>query len=180
MRALAVAVLIALAARAAYGHDAPSPLAVVIELDRGKLQVMLRWYVDDGAGARELRERFDADADGVLDDGERAALGTWMTEQARRAFALDVRGAAVALELQQSSFDIPDGAATHLAAAARYVGDVTWTAGDNQVVVRAETKERAVTPVAIHLGKKSRLSVSAKTGRASPGAPFTLVVSSSK
>lgn len=170
-----IAVLLAIAARVE-AHGEQSPLAAAVELDVKKVQVVLRWWIDAGAVAQELREHFDTDADGAIDAAEQQALRAWLLAQARAAFALEVRGARVPLTLAVATVDLGDGPSGHVALAARFVGEVSWVRGDNAVVVHAETKAKAASPVTIYPGPKSKLATSRKHGDASPGAPLTLTV----
>lgn len=178
-RALMAAAVVAALAAPARAHESRSPLAVAVELSRGRVTAVVRYTVDVGQEARELREKFDRDADGALDAGERAALGAWLAEQAVRPVGLTLGGRTLALTAETLALEIPDGASASLAVVIRLWAKVKWAAGESRLVVAVEWRDpRAVTPVAVRVDRKAPLALPEgyAGGGASKGAPHEVVV----
>lgn len=173
---LAACAALAAGPRRAGAHADLSPLAIAVDLDRGRVAVILRWLVPGGDAAREMRERFDRDADGALDTVERAALAEWLVRRAREAFAMAVDGRALAFEATVMTLDLPDGASARVGVTVRLVAKVRWRKGEARVTIAAETRE--ATPVGVRAGKRSGLALPEgwRGGEASRGAPFVFGV----
>jgi hypothetical protein len=71
-----------LRATTAFAHER-SPLDVWIETSPRTLVARLRYEVAGGEAARELREQFDRDADGVFAPAEREALEGYLVGHAQ-------------------------------------------------------------------------------------------------
>lgn len=85
-------ILVALAATPARAHEGVSPLAVTVHAGGLGIVVDARWRESAAFSAR-----FDRDASGVLDDGEREALALHLGARAERAIAVAIDGAPVPL-----------------------------------------------------------------------------------
>ncbi len=158
--ALAVAFAALLGPVAARAHDASSPLAVAIDLERTRVGAYLRYTVERGEDARALREQFDRDADGSLDDEERARLRAWLVERARAAFEVRVAGAALVFAQKSVADELDGGADARLAVALRLVAPVKWPAGSATLSVAVELPDaRAITPVAVRVEKTASLGL---------------------
>jgi hypothetical protein len=156
---LALAVVLALVpVGVARAHDASSPLAVAVELERGRVAAYVRYTIERGEAARALREQFDRDADGRFDDDERARLRDFLAERASAALAVRVGGVALAFVTRSVDAEIEGGADVdaRVAVALRLVAKVTWPAGTSTLAVAVELPDaRAVTPVAVRIGNAS-------------------------
>ncbi len=140
-------------------HGQTSPLSIDVAIDGDRITVELRTWIDE---TKELREHFDRDGNGRLDDGERTALASYVIDQSARAFTLD----EIALHEADRSFDIPDGATAHVAATIVYRGKLTA----RTLTIHAETKSKLATPI--------RLTAhhTITRGEASPKAPFAVQI----
>jgi hypothetical protein len=164
-----VALIIALTATA-QAHGETSPLSIDVAIDGGKMIVTLRMWIDDGAASRELREHFDRDANGKLDDAEQAALGDYLIAQSTKACAID----GVTWKEIDRAVDMPDGASAHVAAAARYEATISLPA---TLVIHAETKSKQ--PTAVRVSAKHAIATP-RIGDASPKAPLTVTVNATR
>jgi hypothetical protein len=164
----------------AHAHDARSPLAVAVDLDRTRVAAYLRYTVERGEDARTLREQFDRDADGGLDDQERTRLRDFLVERARAAFAASVDGKPLAFEVRQVAEEIGPGDDARLVATVRLVARVKWSKSVSLTV--AVELAKAVTPVALRVGKDSGLALAEGVagGVASAGAPLAVRVSTAR
>jgi hypothetical protein len=187
-RAAAFVALVALVAlvpvRGARAHDASSPLAVAVELERGRVGVYVRYTVERGEAARALREQFDRDADGRFDDEERARLRDFLAERATAALTVRVGGVALAFVTRSVDAELEGGSDVdaRVAVALRLVAKVTWPAGTSTLSIGVELPDaRAVTPVGVRVGNASvgQLSIVPEDlggGVASRRAPLELQV----
>lgn len=78
-------------------HRFEHPRQLRVGLDEGRLVVSMVFDLDPGEPSRTARQLFDRDADGRVDETERALLEAWMERTALRAFR--VRAGARAGEL---------------------------------------------------------------------------------
>jgi hypothetical protein len=178
-RAAVALALLLLGYRVVWAHDASSPLTMVVDLERTRVGVYLRYAVDRGEAARAAREQFDRDADGRLDDGERARLTAWLAARAQANVTLAVDGQPLTLTVRSVDADLEDGADARVAVVVRLVGKVRWRAGTTSLRIAAELPEpRAVTPVAVRPGRDAGIVLQGGFvgGVASAGAPLDVVV----
>ncbi len=178
--ALACAAAAAIAAGAPVAaHEARSPLALAVELERKSVTVFARYTIERGDDARALREQFDRDADGRFDDGERAGLRAWLVERARAGVQVRVGDQPLVFDVASVAEELDGSGAARLAVAVRLDAKVTWPARTARLVVACELPEvRAVTPVAVRVGARSKLALPKGFvgGVASKGAPLEVAV----
>jgi hypothetical protein len=169
----------------ARAHDASSPLAVAVELERTGLAAVVRYSVERGEDARALREQFDRDADGSLDAAERVALRDFLAARARAALTIRLGEAPLVLETRSVDEDIEGDARVdaRVAVVLRLVAEVSWPAGATTTLsIAAELPEaRAITPVALRIGNASTgqlalVPADRAGGVASRGAPLVVEV----
>ncbi|NJN64132.1 MAG: hypothetical protein HC882_04140 [Acidobacteria bacterium] len=78
----------------------PFPKRAVVDLWPDRVRVEITQIHDgDGAG-REIKERFDRDGDGVIDDAEYGALETFLVDRATRTLSITLDGQKVALSVR--------------------------------------------------------------------------------
>jgi hypothetical protein len=92
----AVAMLV-LCAHAASAHVEPFPKRDRLALSPTGARVTVEYLIPAGQDARTLRELFDRDHSGALEDGERAQLVEYLAQQATRFTTLAINGDAVTL-----------------------------------------------------------------------------------
>jgi len=93
---LAVAML-ALCAHAASAHVEPFPKRDRLALSPTSARITIDYLIPAGEDARTLRELFDRDHSGALDDAEHAQLVEYLAQQATHFTTLTIDGAPISL-----------------------------------------------------------------------------------
>lgn len=104
-RARTTAVLFALAlvwaALPGHAHTIHFPKRAVVDVFPGHVRVgITQIYDGDGAG-REIKERFDRDGSGAIEESEFTALQAFLVGRARRTLSVSIDGVSVPLEIRE-------------------------------------------------------------------------------
>jgi hypothetical protein len=149
-RARLALALLAISATAA-AHTEKFPKRDRLQLSAGGARLAID-YLIPGDEARALREVFDRDHSGALDDKERAQLGEYLAQQAARFAALTVDGAPVALARAGFEPELGAGGETPIAVTVRLAAPLALGPGRHHVRFADRHKDRRVTvPVAVAL-----------------------------
>ncbi len=89
--------MVLLLAAGVKAHEEHNPKRDHLTLRPDGVRVVLEYAIPEGEDARGLREQFDRDHSGALDDGERAQLVEYLAAQASRFVQLQIDGHRVAL-----------------------------------------------------------------------------------
>lgn len=104
-RARTTAVLFALAlvwaALPGHAHTIHFPKRAVVDVHPGHVRIgITQIYDGDGAG-REIKERFDRDGSGAIEESEFGALQGFLVGRARRTLSVSIDGVSVPLEIRE-------------------------------------------------------------------------------
>jgi len=151
-RAGLAVILVALAGSTAAAHSEQFPKRDRLALAPSGARVVIDYSIPAGDEARALRELFDRDHSGALDERERAQLGEYLAQQAARFVALTVDGAAAALERVSAEPALGASANAGLTVTVTLAARVALGAGEHRVRFADRHKDRRVTvPVALAL-----------------------------
>lgn len=73
-----------------YGHRFEHPRQIRLGMKRDRVVVSMIYDLNPGEPSRTARQLFDRNTDGVIDEGERALLESWMERTALRFFSVSL------------------------------------------------------------------------------------------
>jgi hypothetical protein len=147
---LAVIVVACGFASTAAAHDTKYPKRDRLELSPAGARVIVDYVIPAGDEARALRELFDRDRSGALDERERAQLAEYLAVQAARFVALSVDGAPVPFARTAIDPALGETAIAPLAVTVTLVAAVLLADGEHRVRFGDRHKDRRVdVPVAL-------------------------------
>lgn len=148
--AVVFASLAALAVSAVAGaHAVKYPKRDRLVLAPSEIRLVIDYLVPAGDEARALREIFDRDRSGALDDSERAALGEYLAAQASHFAALTVDDRAVPLARVAADPDLGAGGAGPLGTTVTLAARVALDGAHRVKLVDRHKDRRVDVPVEV-------------------------------
>jgi hypothetical protein len=131
-------------AAAATAHTERHPKRDRLELSRTRARLVLDYAIPAGDDARALREIFDRDRSGALDESERLAVKKYLAAQASHFATLSVDGRGVAFAEVESLADLEPTATGRLAVRLTFEAPLALTGGSHQVRFVDRHKDRRI------------------------------------
>lgn len=129
----------------AAGHQFAHPKVLRLGVRADRLLLQVTFDLDPGATSRTVREVFDRDASGRLDDVERAKAERFLVESAMLFLKLEIDGRAVApelLEVVPSNLDRPVGSTETVGVAAVLEATFAAPPPGGRVVIALADRDR--------------------------------------